>query len=215
MPRAWNEDPPGSGGTILKNCASVLDDVIREAAARSTPTIGLAQDWHRRIYGGITLPVSYYAGGVRDSDPDFPELDGYEVAVSGMRGVPAAQVPGELASFERGAKAAVAGLDEEIAVGEKPARSAQLHGVITLCAATHSEWVRIHPFANGNGRTARLWANWAAVRYGLPPFVTIKPRPPFPAYRVAAVAGMRGDLQAAVTAFTHMLNVHLAGRMAR
>jgi hypothetical protein len=48
--------------------------------------------------------------------------------------------------------------------------------VIDLCAWVHAEWVRIHPFANGNGLTARLWANSLAVRYGLPPFIRFAPK---------------------------------------
>jgi hypothetical protein len=35
----------------------------------------------------------------------------------------------------------------------------------------HTRWVEIHPFVNGNGRTARMWANWILVRYGVPAFV--------------------------------------------
>jgi hypothetical protein len=75
----------------------------------------------------------------------------------------------------------------------------------------HGEWVRIHPFANGNGRTARLWANWAGLRYSLPPFVTIKPRPGNP-YGMAAMASMNGSHATAVAAFDQMLRGHLEGR---
>ena len=35
-----------------------------------------------------------------------------------------------------------------------------------------ADWIRIHPFANGNGRTARMWANAIFMRYG-PDRVTI------------------------------------------
>jgi Fic family protein len=212
MPVAWNDDPPGAETAIHKNCAGLLADIAREAATRSAPTVALAQDWHRRIYEGVALPVPYYAGEVRDSDNRFPELVGYEVAVAGLRCTPAAQVPQELSNFEQSAQQAVDGLDAVIAAGQQPKDDRQLSEVITLCAVLHSEWVRIHPFANGNGRTARLWANWAALRYGLPPFVTIKPRPPFPAYAAAGVAGMRGDHQTAIAAFAHMLDLHLQER---
>lgn len=85
----------------------------------------------------------------------------------------------------------------------------RLHGVLTLCAMLHGEWVRIHPFANGNGRTARLWANWAALRYELPPFVTVKPRPGQP-YAAAAMASMRGSHQMMVAVLDQMLRVYLS-----
>ncbi|MBA3961352.1 MAG: Fic family protein [Chthoniobacterales bacterium] len=69
----------------------------------------------------------------------------------------------------------------------------------------HNEWARIHPFANGNGRTARLWANWIAMRYGLAPFVRLRPRPAGMAYAEAAAAGMAGQSDAMVPVFRDML----------
>lgn len=49
--------------------------------------------------------------------------------------------------------------------------------VVELAAMAHGEWVRIHPFADGNGRTARMLGNWILVRYGLPPVLRLRPRP--------------------------------------
>jgi hypothetical protein len=156
----------------------------------------------------VTLPVPYYAGEPRDSDPACPELQGYEVKIGGSLGTPSAQVLGALADFESGARRAVAPLDQAIPVGTKPRQGRELSAVISLCAVLHGEWVRIHPFANGNGRTARLWANWAALRYGLPPFVTVKPRPGR-SYAMASIASMNGDHRVAAAAFHQMLRTHL------
>jgi fido (protein-threonine AMPylation protein) len=208
MPRAWNEDPPGSEQQILANAGGLLRELAAEAAARHEPSVSMAREWHRRIYAGVTLPVPYFAGEPRDSDPAFPELDGYEVAVGRSPGVPSAAVPAALEDFERRARRAVVPLDEAIPVGTKPADGAQLSGVLSLCAALHGEWVRIHPFANGNWRTARLWANWAALRYRLPPFVRIKPRPIGP-YSLAAAASMSGNHRVTVAVFHQMLSEHL------
>jgi Fic family protein len=210
VPQPWNDDPAGSEPRILRNIADLLAEIAREADAREQPTVAMAQEWHRRIYDGVALPVAYYAGEIRDSDPAYPELDGYEVAVGPFPGAPSTAVPAALAAFERSAQSAVRGLDAAIGVGDAPQDNAELHGVIRLCALLHGEWVRIHPFANGNGRTGRLWANWAALRYGLPPFVTLKPRPGHP-YGTAAMASMQGNHQPAIAAFTTMLRRHLSG----
>jgi fido (protein-threonine AMPylation protein) len=201
--------PPGSEPTIRQNLVSLLRDLAATADRREAPSVALAQAWHRRIYEGVALPVDYYAGEFRDSDPSFPELYGYEVAVGPFPGVPSAAVPAELGQFEGQAGTAVQNLDAAIAVGHPPAAAAQLQGVLTLCALLHGEWVRIHPFANGNGRTARLWANWAALRYGLPPFVTLRPRPGNP-YAVAARASMTGAHALTAAVFQQMLHDHLA-----
>lgn len=207
-PAAWNEDPPGSEERIRENVAELLREIARETGRRNPPTVAMAQEWHRRIYLGVALPVPYYAGEPRDSDPNFPELQGYEVAIGSARGVQSEAVPAALQDFETGAHAAVAALDPVIAAEGQPRNDKELHGALSVCAVLHGEWVRIHPFANGNGRTARLWANWAALRYGLPPFVTIKPRPGNP-YGFAAMASMRGDHTATVAAFGQMLSEHL------
>jgi fido (protein-threonine AMPylation protein) len=207
-PTAWNEDPPGSEEQIRKNAAALLREIAAESDNRRSPTVAMAQRWHRQIYSGVALPVPYYAGEPRDSDPACPELQGYEVQIGRARGTPSAEVPAALREFEDDARAAVGALDPVVAAGGQPQSGPELHGVLSLCAVLHGEWVRIHPFANGNGRTARLWANWAALRYGLPPFVTIKPRPGNP-YGFAAMASMSGNHTATIAAFDQMLREHL------
>jgi Fic family protein len=72
------------------------------------------------------------------------------------------------AAFERRLQAAVAVLDQRYPSNEALDEDG-LAAVIDLCAWAHAEWVRIHPFGNGNGRTARVWANAPLMRYGLPP----------------------------------------------
>lgn len=210
MPTPW-EDDPADAPTLAANAARVLTRIAAEADAREPPTVAMAQRWHRELYEGIARPHDYYAGEVRDTDRRFPDLIGYEVEVGGVRGVPSAEVPQSLVRFEAGAQTAASRLDDVIAPGADPSTMApaELHGVLTFCAVLHGTWVRIHPFANGNGRTARLWANWAALRYGLPPFVTIKPRPGQP-YGAAAAASLAGDDQVMVAVMQQMLRDVLA-----
>jgi fido (protein-threonine AMPylation protein) len=209
VPTPWPE-PPGSQARIAANASRVLSAVAAAARERRAPTVAMAQEWHRDLYDGIARPFEYYAGEVRDTDPRFPDLIGYEVAVGDLPGVPADDVPTALAGFERSAQTAATRLDGAVALGIAPTELSELNGVLTFCALLHGEWVRIHPFANGNGRTARLWANWAALRYELPPFVTIKPRPDQP-YGAAAMASMRGDHTYALAVFHQMLRTYLAG----
>ena len=77
--------------------------------------------------------------------------------------------------------------------------------MIVLCAWAHAEWARVHPFANGNGRTARLWANSLAMRYNLPPFVRLRPRPDGK-YGAVCQAAMLGDWAPTATLFREMLD---------
>jgi len=76
--------------------------------------------------------------------------------------------------------------------------------VIEVAAFAHSEWVRIHPFVNGNGRTSRIWANLIMQRYGMPPVLAMRPRPADDSYGQSAGACMRGD-SAPLAAFIRKL----------
>jgi fido (protein-threonine AMPylation protein) len=212
LPVAWNEDDPRDEAVLVRNLGQVLLQLVRDSPLRQVPSVAMAQEWHRRIYEGIRLPVSYYAGEIRDSDPRFPELDGYEVRVGRHLGVPSSQVPDQLAEYEAAIQESVTVLDLAIPVGRYPDDPAHLLSLLTLLAYAHGEWVRVHPFANGNGRTARLWANWCALRYNLPAFVRLKPRPEGNLYAKAAAASMGGDHQRMIAVFAEMLDQHLAAR---
>lgn len=76
--------------------------------------------------------------------------------------------------------------------------------VIDLAAWAHAEWIRIHPFANGNERTARVWANLLLMRYELPPAVALRPRPGG-GYGAAGAAAMRGEWQPTRRVFRGMV----------
>lgn len=125
-------------------------------------------------------------------------------------GVPAAEVDAETVRFETTLQQLIDHLDKTI-----PNHSAlnpdQLSAVMETCAWAHAEWIRIHPFVNGNGRIARLWANAIAMRYRLPPFVRLRPRPNHD-YEAAAREAMHGSHQPTSVAFRKMLNAFLAGK---
>jgi fido (protein-threonine AMPylation protein) len=205
----WDDDPPGSAPFVRKNLHRVLSGIVRDAPLRETPSVAMARDWHRAVYEGVSLPVPYYAGGIRDSDPAEPALVDYEVVVGRLRGAPAAEVPTELRRFEGAVREATAVLDRELPAGGPPETTESLDSVIALCAHAHGEWVRIHPFANGNGRTARLWANWCALRYGLPAFLRLIPRPEARAYALACQDSMRGYHRVMHYVLANMLDMYL------
>ncbi len=210
MAVAWNDDPAGSEGQIAANIRAVAAQIYADAPRRERPSFAAARDWHRAVYAGVSLPVPYYAGEVRDSDRRFPELIDYEVQVGRMRGVPAAQVPAELEALQTRARNAITGPDGAISIGRPPATPPELRSVLLLAANLHGEWVRIHPFANGNGRVARLWVIWIAARYSLPPFIRLKPRPAGLPYEAAALASMSGQHALMATVLGQMLGDYLS-----
>jgi hypothetical protein len=130
-------------------------------------------------------------------------LEKLGVKIGRHEGVRPKDVAAALAQFEATLQRVVAELD-----GRYPSADHLdldgIHAVIDLAAWAHAEWVRIHPFANGNGRTARAWANFLLVRYGIPPVIRLRPRPRGH-YEGAAAAAMRGDWQPTADAFASII----------
>ena len=108
---------------------------------------------------GLTGPRREYVGRFRGE----VGLEGVEVEIAGVRGTPAVEVANELSIFECKLRAAVVVLDAQYPEADDLDDDGLL-AVIELAAWAHADWVRIHPFANGNGRTARFWANYIFVR---------------------------------------------------
>ena len=106
-------------------------------------------------------------------------------------GVPSARVAQECRLFIAQLQAMLAALDA-LWPGDQLDDLTEdgLFAAAKVAAWAHGEWVRIHPFANGNGRVARLMANSILVRYGLPPVLRTRPRPAG-SYIIAATAGAR------------------------
>lgn len=215
----WGEDAPADQRTLRGNVRAVLTQLSVDAPNRQQPTVTLAHDWHRAIYTGVSsVPAPHFLGAVRGSA--HPDLRSYGVAIADGRGrivahtPPPGEVAQRLAELDRALTLAVASLDQQIPAGHKPSGPAELEAVVMLCAVLHGEWVLLHPYANGNGRTARVWANWAALRYALPPFVRIKPRPDGLLYPRAAASSMgrppdwHGDHQLTYSLFLDLLRAH-------
>lgn len=191
----WDEDSP----KLRENLAHVLGMLRQSATERTSPSVEQAREWQRRLMEGLEADDTKYVGSFRGESG----LENVQVRIGPHYGVPADSVAGELRKFEAKLQYAVKLLDVLI-VGDQAVTADELSAVIDLCAWSHSEWVRIHPFANGNGRTARLWANSIALRYGLPPFVRLRPRPDGGSGAAGAQA-MQGDWEPTARVFHNML----------
>jgi Fic/DOC family len=183
---------------LRRNLASVLKEIVRAGGRRETPTLEAARRWQTLFMKGLDVEARF-VGTFRGE----PGLENIQVRVGANYGVDPAQVPEELARFESKLQALVAELDGLLPIGQEPDAD-QLAAIVDLCAWAHAEWVRIHPFANGNGRTARLWANSLALRYGVPPFVRLRPRPDA-GYGSAGAKAMKGDWKPTAVVFRRLL----------
>jgi hypothetical protein len=190
----WDNDSP----QLRSNLAKVIGRVRDEALRREPLTIEVARGWQLDIMEGLVPPYLKLVGRFRGE----AGLEGYNVKVGELPGARASDVSAELAEFDRKLRRAIAELDPMIEP-DQDLTADHLAAILTLTAWAHSEWVRIHPFANGNGRTARLWVNSIAMRYGLPPFLRLRPRPGG-GYGRACAAAMQGDWRPTVALFRQM-----------
>lgn len=191
----WDED----SGKLSENLRKAYRLSRDEAHNRILPGNDLARQWHTTMMDGLDVPGDQYVGNFRGEDG----LEGCEVHIGVHQGTPSTLVSQELEEFEHTLQKAVSALDQIIPQGDAPSSRDKLNAVIELCAWVHSEWVRIHPFANGNGRTARIWTGFIAMRYGLPPFVKLRPRPDG-VYGAACSKAMEGNWAPTAQVFRRM-----------
>jgi len=190
----WDADTPQLRGNLAKIFRRVRDEALR----REPLTTEVARGWQIDMMNGLIPPDPTLVGRFRGE----AGLEDYNVKVGGLPGAWAPDVSADLAAFDRKLQLAVSELDQRIEPGQDLTAD-DLAAILTLCAWAHSEWIRIHPFANGNGRTARLWVNSLAMRYGLPPFLRVRPRPGG-GYSRASAAAMQGDWHLTVALFRQM-----------
>jgi fido (protein-threonine AMPylation protein) len=166
----------------------------------------MVKEWHREILTGLDVPDPAFVGRFRGERG----AKGVAVRVGRCYGTPSREVATEAGRFLAALTDAVEALDEVISPGEAPDTAEALDAVLTLAALSHAHWIAIHPFANGNGRTARLWANWVAMRYSLPAFVRLRPRPEGDDYHRAARAALcEDDFELSVPVFRRMFDRYM------
>lgn len=181
----WSDDPDTP--KLLDNLEAVIDAVVLDAFAGGPLTAELVKRWHVQMYDGIPVPTEVYLGRFR-GDSGHPWLiDAENGIIGGRRGVRSYMVFGAVEGLFERAQADIIALVLDESVSVKRDMEA-----LRIAAYLHGEWVRIHPFVNGNGRTARLLVLWVLARFGIAPLLPVRPRPANP-YGSVADASMAGD----------------------
>lgn len=178
----WDESSP----RLRENLTKILAEISRAARSRALPTVALARAWQQATMKGLSVPDPHYVGRFRGE----PGLERVQVRIGDALGSPPDAVARELTAFEAKLQSVIGALDE--AYRGRDLDTDGLAAAIDVAAWAHAEWVRIHPFANGNGRTARMWANFVFLRYGIPPAVRLRPRADG-GYGAAGARAMKGD----------------------
>lgn len=179
----WDDDSP----TLAANLSRVLNRAREIADRRATLTIETIRTWHSEIMADLDVPDPLQVGRFRGERG----LETKKVIINGRKGAAPADVTRQLAGFERALHVRLMNLDAAYPKGSDLDEEGFYEGT-DAAGWAHSEWLRIHPFCNGNGRTARILANCILMRYGLPPVVRLRPRPEG-TYARATAASMDAD----------------------
>lgn len=186
----------------MKNCPEWSGDGKREASKgryyilvkqinHSATTRLISSDqvrqWHRHLFES-DVPLAYYAGNYRQNNAEMPCL-AQRVYV---RGIPGAHFLNALPRAEK----LFSDIESAISKLELNWDSLTMtQRVVEFCAiltGSVGEFVRIHPFINGNGRTSRAIWMWMLARYRLPPMFGVLRRPK-PPYSELMARCMKGD----------------------
>lgn len=186
----WDDDPVSVSADT--NLANLAVDIPSQSSLSSTPpTAQLVRDWHREMVQDVEIPDDAYRGGFRGDA--HPALVDYEVTVGGLPTTRACDVDEEVRKLMSELRDRVSWLDGLDAQGDPSILAPDfVQAVLETAAWLHCEWVRIHPFVNGNGRTARMWVLWLCGRYSLPQLLSLRPRPEM-GYNAAAQLGVTGE----------------------
>ena len=146
--------------------------------SRSTPPAcgftSTAQPWP----GHRAAQLPEVAGGYRGEGPVSSPLS---VCINGVRGVPGANPAAVATLVSQFCTELHRRLDELDARRNSAETLVQLYpDVVRTAAWTHGEWVRIHPFADHNGSTARLITVTIGLLYGVHFQLPGKPRSAMP-----------------------------------
>ncbi|MEQ1616136.1 MAG: Fic family protein [Hyphomicrobiaceae bacterium] len=142
-----------------RNHWEAIDLLFDVVAARRPVTPGLLQELNALILRGVEATVARNPGGAMTAKPASPGA--YKSQPNHVL-----QADGTIHRYVEPLQVA-AEVEQLCARIEAPH---DLHPVV-LAALSHYDFVRIHPFDDGNGRGARILMNLLLLRAGFPPAV--------------------------------------------
>jgi len=155
-----------SGSRALMTSYVTTELWIGKSAPSRELNQDLACDIHRMLFGGV-FPRA--AGKCRHNATGFDQPVSFDgIPAPHFRDLP--EMLNEWSQKIRYETRAIANWMDE----DSPER--HLTNVYKIAAYAHCELVRMHPFVNGNGRTARTCLNYFAHRYRLKPMIIHRER---------------------------------------
>ncbi len=177
----WEYESHKDRVSILRTVTASLYADLRNGTIDCVAALCDTRPFHKRLFTELTPPAySGFAGNYRGQKQP-PYLRRYEVGVPAnpLVGERAVQVNRRMVSLATRTRRAIARLDSSWG-GSKDDTSdgERLFSVVQAACEWFSEFLVIHPYANGNGHVARFGLLAFLGRYGYwPSSFTIEPRP--------------------------------------
>eukprot|EP00913_Durusdinium_trenchii_P019516 g18346.t1 len=160
----WDEDiPPERIDEFATELRAVIH-VVQEVACKELLSVAEIRRWHRSLFKQF-VPLEYYAGEFRQQHATRICL-AVDVSVGGVAGYRYHDVSAAMNSAIEDCRKQIARIDVQ---WSRLDRRRQALAVATATAGVIGQFIRIHPFINGNGRLSRLIWRWALLRFGVPP----------------------------------------------
>ena len=191
----WIYEQHPQRAQLASRVASLLLQ-LRTTGYDCTSLLCDSRPFHEQLFAGLTPPSApYYAGHYRGES--FHCLEEYPVGVAGdpRVGAPPQLVLSLMANVARQVQQYLPVADALWKEPETSVSSARkLEATVTMAATVFEYFLRVHPYANGNGHIARLRV-WAILgRYGFwPRGWPVEPRTADPAYASRIMAFRSGN----------------------
>lgn len=189
VPRYKQELAPRVRRQIVALRSGVRDTL--ECASDSRPD-------HGSMFSGLAPErCPYYAGNYRGSSHRCLKHNRVGIRSDPRVGFPASQVGDTMGSFSKEIRAGLGGIDAASKLPKAQlSEEDQLINLVRFACHVFEYFLRVHPFVNGNGHTARLIL-WAILgRYGYwPKRFSIEPRPADQRYTPAIKRYRDGDYE--------------------
>jgi fido (protein-threonine AMPylation protein) len=199
MPKCpdWHYEQTEGARDTLRDAAHALLLELRDGQLDVPAVAADTRPIHKRLFQALAPKGhAYYAGNYRGSQ--IPCLKRYRVWIpsDSMVGEPPATVSPRMDELRHIIDAEIAALDKSKAEHDSGARSraALMVNVAQVCARLFEHFLRIHPYVDGNGHSARFIVTALFSRYGFwTSQWTVEPRPPLPGYAEVIALYRRGN----------------------
>lgn len=162
------DDHPDADRLLPDRCKALLVE-LRTGVLSADPTVHDTRPVHGCMFANLTPAATpYYAGHYRGEA--FRCLEYYDVVVPAdpRVGVPADIVTSQLANLSKDVlRPGLSALESGLALpNARLAPEEKLYYLVTFACRVLVEFLRIHPYANGNGHMGRFLVWMITARYG-------------------------------------------------